>query len=267
MKRLLSIELNKLRKYRAFWILTGLYYTSVAITLLSVEGVLNGFFEDAPPGPMKMLGGAWAVYNFPDSWHYLTYIASLFHHLLAIIVVITICAEFNYKTIRQNIINGMSRADWMAGKVLLLSSFALATTLMIFVIGMILGLIKGGYDGIGDIVAQMSFLAAYFIQLLGYLSLAMLFGILIRNTGIAIGVYMIYAGFGERILWYYLPDSVDRFLPMASFDYALPSLLMGKNNNPLMVQDYLDPLPVVMSIVYIFLLIGLGYWLIKRKDL
>jgi ABC-2 type transport system permease protein len=266
MKRLLSIELNKLRRYRAFWILTGLFYISIAIFLLTIEGVLNRFMQDELPPTMNMFG-RWALYDFPDSWHYLSYMASWFHYLLAVIVVITICGEFNYKTVRQNIINGMSRADWVAGKVILLATFAGAATLLIFVIGMILGLIRGGFREVSDIFEQMPFLLAYFIQLMGYLSLAMLVGILIRNTGIAIGVFMIYAGFGERIIWYFLPDSVDKFLPMASFDYALPNLLGGSEMNPMAMQHELDPLPVTMAVVYIVLLIGLGYWLIKRKDL
>jgi ABC-2 type transport system permease protein len=265
MKRLLSIELNKLRKYRAFWLLTGLFYFAIAVLLLTIEGVLNRFMDDELPPTMDMFG-RWALYDFPDSWHYLTYMASWFHYLLAVIVVITICGEFNYKTIRQNIINGMSRADWVAGKVILLSTFALGATALIFLIGMVLGLIRGGYDA-GDIFVQMPFLMAYFLQLMGYLCLAMLAGILIRNTGIAIGVFMIYAGFGERIIWYFLPDSVDQFLPMASFDYCLPNLLGGQEMNPMAIQSSLDPLPVVMTVVYIVGLIGLGYWLIKRKDL
>src|SRR5687768_10122582 len=122
---------------------------------------------------------------------------------------------------------------------------------------MVLGLIRGGYDGIEDIVAQMPFLFAYFIQLLGYLCLAMVAGILIRNTGVAIGIFMIYAGFGERILWYYLSDSVDRFLPMASFDYAVPSLIEAAKANQLVAQNHLDALPNVMSVVYICVLVAL----------
>ena len=49
MTRLLRIEFHKLRSYRAFWILLGLYLLSLALTLFSIQGIVNTFFIESGP--------------------------------------------------------------------------------------------------------------------------------------------------------------------------------------------------------------------------
>ena len=58
------------------------------------------------------------LYHFPDIWQNLTYISTYFQPILAIIVIISLTNEFSFKTIRQNIIDGFDRKDFLVSKLL-----------------------------------------------------------------------------------------------------------------------------------------------------
>jgi ABC-type transport system involved in multi-copper enzyme maturation permease subunit len=263
MKRLISLEFHKLRGYRAFWILFALYIGTLTITVLSLNGFLNSFFRDAMP---EGLNAGWPLNSFPDSWHYLTYLAGFFHYILGVIVIILICNEFSFKTVRQNVIDGMSRAEWLMGKFLMLIIFALASTLVVFICIMVLGL----FDTIGlessDIFSKMHFIGLYFLQLVGYLMFAFVIGMLVRKTGIGIGVMFIYAWFLENISVYlvgrHISEDLAGFFPLESFNRLIPL--------PFNFSEGLtttNPVAVGTSIGFILLFMGISYWFLSKRDL
>lgn len=263
MIRLLKIELNKLRTYRAFWVLTIMYFVGLAGTLLSIQGIFNAFLDDNVPSAMQG-GMRWDFYSLPDGWHYMSWIASLFNYLLPIVVVIIVSAEFTYKTVRQNIITGMSRVEWMAGKLILMTFFALASTLVLLVITVGLGLFNSELSDGTKLLAQSGYILGYFIQTTGYLIFAMLLSIIIRNTGVVIGIMMIYSLFLERVLYAFLPDGWERFFPLRAFSNLVAMPFDLRNLGPTVAL----PIPeLVIALAYIGLFAGMGFWILKRRDL
>ncbi len=265
MIRLLQIELNKLRTYRAFWVLTIMYFVGLAGTLLSIQGIFNAFLDENVPSAMQNgLNMGWDFYSLPDGWHYMSYIASLFNFLLPIVVVIIVSAEFTYKTVRQNVITGMSRMEWMTGKLILMTFFALASTLLLFLITLGLGLAHSDLSEGTKLFAQSGFILGYFIQTTGYLIFAMLLSIIIRNTGVVIGIMMIYSLFLERVMYAFLPDGAERFFPLRAFTNLVGLPFDLTSSGPAVAL----PLPeLAIALGYIALFAGLGFWILKRRDL
>lgn len=101
---------------------------------------------------------------------------------LAIIVIFFVCNEFSNKTIRQNIINGLSRTEFILSKLYLILIFSLAATLLIFLTGLILGLIHSKDVDIGDIFSnRLQFILGYFIEVVTYLIFAYFIAFLLKR--------------------------------------------------------------------------------------
>lgn len=269
MIRLLQIELNKLRSFRAFWILTGMYFVALAGTLLSIQGVFNTLLNDNVP-PMMQAGLRWDFYSLPDGWHYMTWVSSLFNYLLPTIVIILISSEFNYKTARQNIINGMGRAEWMAGKLVLMGFFALASTTVVVLCTLFMGLFNSDLSEGIDLFRQTGYVLGYFIQTSGYLILAMLLSIIIRHTGITIGIMTIYSLFLELVVeqicihQFGMPKDLRVLFPLRAFSNLVMNPFSELTSGPMPV---VDPTSLTVSLVYIGIFSGIGFWLLKKRDL
>ena len=258
MKKLLTIELNKLRNFRAFWVLTGMYFIGLSATLLTIQGIITSFANN----PMDFL----SFDTFPEVWHYLGYIGGYFHYILAVIVIILICSEFNYKTVRQNIITGLSRTEWMLGKFHLMVFFALCSTLIYFLCTMAVGLINTEGTELGLMMSKAHFVFAFFIQTLVYLMLAILIGMIVRNTGIAIGIFMIYSWIIEKVIIWKLPDEIAQFFPlqasndMIQWPFLNEILAMSRQDGP-------NWTAIVISIAWIGIFYFLGHLYLKKKDI
>ncbi len=262
MIRLLQIELNKLRSYRAFWVLIILYFVGLAGTLLSIQGIFNSFLDDNVPSQMAA-GARWDFYSLPDGWHWLSWIGSFFNLLLPIVVVIIVSAEFSYKTVRQNVITGMSREEWMSGKLILMGFLALMSTLVVVLITLLLGMLHTDLSLGLKMFSKVSFVLGYLLQTSGYLLLAMLMSIIIRNTGVTIGILTVYSLFLERVMYAFLPDGFEGFFPLRAMNdmLPLPIDLLGTGTGVLPI------LPTIISLIYIGLFSGAGYLILKRRDL
>ena len=115
MIRLFEIEWLKLKNYKVFWILIGMYFLGL-ILILSSGMLLMEFmknhgaeFEGIDPTIIPL-------YDFPDVWQNMTYIATFFKIILAFIVIISVTNEIGYRTLRQNIIEGLSKWEFLKSK-------------------------------------------------------------------------------------------------------------------------------------------------------
>ena len=179
MSRLLTLEWLKLRHYRPFWILLILYFVVLGLVSCSVmlffkylasQGVQ---FEGIDPTMIPF-------YDFADIWQNLTYLASFFKIFLGFMVVISITNEYDYKTIRQNIIDGLTQWEFVSTKLLVILALSVVNTLFIFLAGLIMGWIYSPVQGVGAVFGHAEFLLAYFLDVLTFLVFALLVGMLIK---------------------------------------------------------------------------------------
>jgi len=219
------------------------------------------------------------LYDFPDIWQNLTYVASFFKIFPAFLVIITVSNEFNYRIIRQNIIDGLSKKEWLLSKILFLQALALTATLLLFLIGLITGLIYAHPDSMPYLFSSLTFLFAYFLDVFIYLLLALLLTLLIRRAGLVIVGLFMYTFMIEPLVaqLLYYPELVYYPKLPAWSKFIAPLLPIEAIHNLIHIpfpryffweiQDYVSLKEAVIALVWMLFYIGASYWILMRKDL
>jgi len=215
MKRLLQIELIKLWNNRASKTLIYGYF----ILLTSIALIAAIKFDI---GPIKFHLAEQGIFNFPYIWHFNTFVAALLKIFLAIIIVSMMSNEYTYKTIKQNLIDGLSKKEFIASKFLTVVLFSLVSTGFVFVTSLILGGIYSDYTEIGIVFSDLRFLVAYFIKLLGFFSFCLFIGILVKRSAFALGfliLWQMFEGFTRGMIRWKLfdgdtTDAIMGFFPL-----------------------------------------------------
>ncbi len=198
MNRVLKLEWLKVKNYRIFWILTAMYL--IALLLIASAGGLflewlkqqGADFNGIDPTILP-------IFDFPDIWQNITYLGSFVKIFLAFIVIISVNNDLTYNTLRQNIIDGFSKKEFLASKMMMIFSMALLSTIFIFIAGMANGSFYSHVFGREVIFDEMEFLAAYFYEIIVYCTLAFLLALLIKKAGFVIVALFLYTIMFEPI--------------------------------------------------------------------
>ncbi len=205
------------------------------------------------------------ILQFPDVWQNLTYLAGYFKIILALIVITSVCNEFNYGTARQNTIDGFTRRDWLFSKIGLAKILALCSTSWVFGIGLILGYSHGVSVDLADVFGRMDFVLAYFIELVVYFTYAIFLALVLKRTGLSVILLLAYDFILEPILSWSLPENIGPYLPMNAID-RLNTFPFGKyvGTETLLYV----PIPQMAWAIGFGVLFGvISYWVLKRSDL
>jgi len=219
MIRLLEIELRKLLPTRDFRLSLLAY-----IVLLPACVAAFKLFSFEVSNTSVGIG----LFGFPDVWLNVAYLASWMDCLLYVIVLQIVTSEYQLRTLRQNVIDGLSRREYVIGKAALLASIALASTVYAAAIALLAGWIGSPgapaasvFEGAG----AMAFLA---LQLCGYLALALLIGTLARKPGAAILAFFAYVLAVEPLSGALMfSGGVSRHLPSSVFAALVPNPFYG----------------------------------------
>lgn len=278
MLRLLDIELHKLKYSRSAKVLTITYFVLITFIALiaSIEFDLGQIhFRLADQG----------IFNFPFIWHFNSYIAAILKLFLAIVIVSMMANEYSNRTLKQNLIDGLSKREFIVSKFLTVVLFSLISTLFLFVVSLILGFSFSDYTEIGIVFSDMEYLLAYFFKLLGFFSFCMFVGILIKRSAFALGFLFIWWIF-ENILngvltWRIFRDSniaenIMQFFPLAS----MSNLVVEPFSRLGFIQTAADQIgselnkdygvhwyQLLIVIAWTFILLYLSFNLLKRRDL
>ena len=265
MLRLLRIDLLKLTSYRAFWVLNILYGLLIigipagVIEFLKWLKALGADFDNFDPMKIPIL-------YFPDIWQNITYVYTLLKIFMAIIVVITISNEFSYKTVRQNIIDGMSRLDFLKSKLATIFLLSLGSALLVFLTGLVTGLIYTPGISFSEMFDGVEFVFAYFLDLFGFLVFAFLLTILLKRSALTVFILMIYRPV-ELILIAQLPasiESIGEYFPLQAMsnmiEVPFPRYIFKE------IQDYVSLGFVAVSLVWVAFFIYAIYSKLKTSD-
>ena len=256
---LLKIEYKKIIPYTTFWVIFGLFFIFTPIVFYGAGQIkIDGF-------PINFA----TVYNFPNVWNNITYIASWFNLLIGMLLVILVCNEFSFKTFRQQVIDGQSKADFIISKILLMTSFGIITSLYVFIVGALFGLISGGDS---SIFTDIKFLLIYFIQSLGYMSVGLIIAVLIRSSAMSI-ITFICSILAESIIRFLIPDFIDQYFPMKIISNLTPfptpkGLIMEQMQGAVIPPEALAlNTSLIIAVVYVFLFWGISYFILTKKDI
>lgn len=266
MKRLIHIEFLKIKSNASFWILVSLHIGIILLVVLSGKVFLHSLSINGENISNMVDPDSIPLYQFPDIWHNITYVASFLKFILAIYMIISITSEISYDTLRQNIMNGMSRTDFIISKLFLIVWLALGSALFLFFTGLIIGIISTPELQFGDMIKYSGFIPAYFLQLTAYLIFALLIGLLIKKTGLAMGLLFLYTLIVEPIIVFRVKTdwikglfpnkAINNLIHMPFGKYALRE-----------VQDYVAFKDVIIVLAYMALFIYCIYLLLKKRDL
>lgn len=216
MLRLLNIEYHKLRYSKSSKILITTYF--ILITFIALIASIEFQF-----GSVQFRVADQGIFNFPYIWHFNSYIAALLKLFLAIVIVSMVSNEYSNRTIKQNLIDGLSKKEFILSKFLTVVSFALFSTIFLFIVSMILGLSFSDYTEASIIFSDLEYLLGYFVKLTGFFAFCMFLGMLIKRSAFALGflfVWWILESIARGLLKYQIfsdsdiAENIAQFFPL-----------------------------------------------------
>jgi ABC-type transport system involved in multi-copper enzyme maturation permease subunit len=260
MMKLLRIESIKVLPYRVFQIMAILY---VGAFLLSV-GALPLIKLTTNLADNQDILNLKSLYCFPQIWDSFAYFAAKYNIFLALMVIFLVGNEYSYNTFRQQVVTGLSRLELLHGKLLVIFCIALANTVMVFVFGIVFGLIYSSGYSFPDLFSHLYMLGIYFIQAASHMIAAMMIAVWLRNKTLAMVVIIVYQFIFEPILRLALNKfvwvKIGLFFPMRVItkltpmpDIAITEML--KTNSDF--KDLTTSLPLWVNLLLVF-----GYSLI-----
>lgn len=274
MFRLLNLELQKLLLNRESRVLIFISFILPFFVILLSSLKINVF------GFFTLELGELGVFNFPLIWHLTTFFASQFKFFFAIVVVSMIGNEYSNKTIKQNLIDGLSKKEFILSKFYTIVFFSLLSTLLIFFITLSIGLYYSSYKEISIIFTNIEFLLAYFIKLVGFFSLCLFLGMLVKRSAFALA-FLFVLFIVEWILfgilaWKFdkhIAERIQNFFPLKSMykliDEPFQRITMSKFPDKVnLVYDYgVHTHEIIIVLAWTSIFVFLSYKLLKRRDL
>ena len=277
MKRLFLIEYEKLRANRSSRILIGAYF----LLLTSIALIAAIKFDI---GPIKFHLAEQGIFNFPYIWHFNAFIGAFFKIFLAVVIVSMTANEYSNKTIKQNLIDGLNKREFLHSKWIMVIFFAGISTLFIFVVSLILGLIYSNYNEISIIVQDLEYLLAYFIKLVVFFAFCLFLGTAIKRSAFALGflgIWQMFEGICYGLLRWKSPQWLDaeaiyRLFPLNAMSNLLAepfSRLSAVRNLAEQVGEQMNNntqvqfLDILIVLVWCSIFYLLTYRLLKRRDL
>ncbi len=280
MFRLLQIEWIKLKNSRASKVLIVVYF----LLLLSISLVSMIQFNI---GDIHIAIADQGIFNFPFIWHFNTYFAGMFKIFLLLVVVSMTANEYANRTIKQNLIDGMSKKEFILSKFYMVLLLAFISTVFVFIVSLIQGLLYSDYQEFLSITTDLVFLLAYFIKLVAFFSFGLFLGILIKRSAFAIGAlgvwYIIEQVIYSLLRWKFFKDTnihdkVMQFFPLHAMSNVIiqpftrfnkvKSLAKSTNTKELLGIDYhIHAEQLLILVIWTFLFVYLSYWLLRKRDL
>ncbi len=268
MLHLLKIDLKKLTSYRTFWVVCGLYFFTLAFVTASGMEFLKWLASKGAEFGTTININRIPLYHFPDVWQNLVYISGFFKIVLAIMVVISITNEFTYRTLRQNVIDGLSRREFLQSKILTNLLLSLMSVVMVFIIGLITGFIYSPESNWRYIFTDLEFFPAYFLEVFTFLSFALMLGIYVQRSGLTI-ILLLLSRIIEAPLDAYVGNhfshEITRFFPMQAISnlVAMPFARYALQE----IQDYVSFTSVAIAFAWMVFFNYFSYVKLKRSDI
>lgn len=267
MIRLLKIEFYKLRHSKTFWIIFGLYAFLIIATPFSIAGFLQwvkaqgGEIDNLDPTKIPLL-------HFPDVWQNLTFIYGFIRIFLGILVIISVSNEYSYRTVRQNVIDGLSRKEYVASKLIMFFTLSVVTGLLVFITILLGGVFSTPDIESGDIANGLQFVGAFVLSMFTYMCLALLLTTLIQRTGLSIAIILTLIIIEVIITQLALPESLldlSVYFPMQALENLIKQPFTRYAFQE--IQDYVSLKAVGVVFAYCVLFIYLTALKLKKSDL
>ena len=223
------------------------------------------------------------VFNFPIIWHFNTYFASILKFFLAVVIVSMMANEYSYGTLKQNLIDGMRKKEFILSKFYMIIAFALSSVIVIFILTLILGFSFSTNTEFSMVIKEIDYLLAYFVKLTAFLSLCLFLSMFIKKSAFALGFLFIW-NIIEVILYFILKqfnidlaNKIYNFFPLESMSQLIKSPLRRLDEIKFLEQQLTQQVDSTnYSVNYFQILVVLtwttifiygSYFILKKRDL
>lgn len=258
--------------YRTFWVICGLYFVTLGFTTASGMEILKWIASKGAEFGTSININRIPLYHFPDIWQNLIWISGLFKLVLAVMVVISITNEYQYRTLRQNIIDGFSRWEFLQSKILTNFLLSLMSVAMVLSIALITGFIYTPQVEWDYFLQGFEFFIAYFLEVFAFLSYALMLGVLVQRSGLTIVLLMLShmieaiikvnifrEQYQDQIGWlkqFFPLESISNLVPLPFARYAFQK-----------IQDYVALSALAIALVWTFIFNYISYLKLKKSDI
>lgn len=266
MNRLLAIEWMKIKRYRTFWVLSGLFALFLILWNYGIsQNTLK--FGGGSGNSQAQVDVLNSSYNFSFLWQNLGFWSSVFVVFISVLVIIVTTNEYVYRTNRQNIIDGYTRIQYYHAKWLLVVALAIATTLFVFLVGLGLGLSNDSFSNFPGEIKHLFYLLLLSINYYGF---ALMLALLFKRSGITIGIFFMYYLIIENLAENLLNrggSTIGNYLPLQASDELLPLPLMDilkvvmQTGNTPTVSGY-----IIASVAWIIVYYIIGRLRLVKSD-
>jgi ABC-type transport system involved in multi-copper enzyme maturation permease subunit len=276
-QNIIRTEWLKLKNYLAFWLLL----LATAISYPGINAIVYfGYDESTKPKNqsgqlLKMLLGN--PFHFPEVYHTTAYLSSFFTFIPAIVVIMLITNEYQFKTHRQNIIDGWQKQTFIWGKFISVLLISILVSLFFFAVATGIGFIATPDTSAVSLFTKGKYIGLFFLQIFTQLSFAFLLGLLVRKAFIAYGLFIFYGMIVENIAGAFFKIKTSKFsgidygqfLPLEISDRLIPiPAFIGRLNE----ADYKVALAavdkhIIYSLVFLLLTWILSFYIFKKRDL
>lgn len=217
MMHLIKIEWLKLKGHRFFWIGLGLYLM-LTILLLVFFGDIGLFGKKPDNGtpagmPLTQTFGEAGFYTIPYIWQNTAYVAGFFKVIPVFLVIFFLTNEYQYRTFRQNIIDGLTLRQFFWSKMSGVLLISLVSVLAIGLTTLALALYHNDSTAWSQLFHHVDYLLGLFLELLFMMSLGFFFGVLFKRSAVSIILILLYYYLVEPALSLALSSSIAQYLP------------------------------------------------------
>ena len=272
MIKLLNIEWIKIRNSKSFKVLGLIWLIAFIAIPVGFNSLIEWFenmgLEGSQLLPIKPTD--FPVFDFLDIWQNLAYIYKYITILLCFVIIVNVSNEFNYKTVRQNIIDGMSKQEFVFSKFLLIIASSFIASILLAILGFIVGTAFSPKSEVAVVFQNFNFVFAYFLHLVLHLSYCLFFAVLLKRSGILIALLIVYSYIIEPTITQIVSIPLNsgwltKFFPMNASWNLIPRPI--EKYFLMEVQDFVAWNDVLIALLYIFISLSGTYLLITKRDI
>lgn len=211
-------------------------------------------------------------FSFPAIWQTGSWIASLVLFIPSLLIITITTNEYTYKTHRQNVIDGLSRTQFISVKIVEVFLLALFVSLLVFLSCLWIGTLAKEPENTHGMFENIRQMGYFYVEAVSYLMLAFLLSILIKRAGLVLGIFFLYSIIVEQMivgLSMRFGNNFGRFLPLETTDQLIPSPFSRLFRNAEAVKEWESLIPVFLSLALVYFIIYtfVSIYTFRTKDL
>ncbi|TVQ48369.1 MAG: hypothetical protein EA362_05660 [Saprospirales bacterium] len=264
---LLDLEMTKYKSNITMKVLLLSLVVIFPLAVLLVSGLIERIAVDQFRQILLSADLFWMLSGYISNW-----LVFFFMSFLGIFIV---TMEYSNNTLRQNLITGLNRVEFLLSKLLSLAVISLLLTLWFYFITILFSIYLSIEIEFNP-YELLSVLSAHVIMCFGYGVVGLLFGMVFKSMGLSIILFLLYASIlepafaglahrsilgGNGHLFYPLNTIKDLF-PFPYLEFA--NTLVGPEENLKFSLSIKEAL--LSSSTYILIFIGLAYIKMKKGN-